>query len=312
MKELFLYSIFAIILYFILSIIFDNFNIEQENFDSSLVPVSSIISLAKIAQKLVNGNGTLTNPGNLQIGASTATPGNLTVTGNSIITGNLSIAGTTNFNGPVTFGTGNSTIPGSLTTKGSLTSGSSSNLQSIQTWGPIISNSLTVGPGAAQFNGPVTTNTNLTTTSITQGGLHMRPGTASFDATIFGFGDGTGWRTRIGKANSPTLDIYDNGTVTINGAANTTGNVKSKTLDVTNLTIGGVDIVAKLASLESKSNTAQNWITNLNWIDTYITKVRRLRYGDTVTLKRMSDGKYLYGDNTGGYSGWAKFVIYKA
>ena len=89
MKELFYYSIFAVILYFVLTAVFDNFSLEQENFDPSLVPVSSIITLAKVAQKLVNGNGTLTNPGNLQIGSSTSAPGNLTVTGNANINGTL-------------------------------------------------------------------------------------------------------------------------------------------------------------------------------------------------------------------------------
>ena len=43
---------------------------EQENFDPSLVPVSSIVTLAKVAQKLVDGNGTLTNPGNLNVNGS--------------------------------------------------------------------------------------------------------------------------------------------------------------------------------------------------------------------------------------------------
>ena len=85
MHELLYYSIFAIVLYFVLIQVFENFNIEQENFDPSLVPVSSIVTLAKVAQKLVNGNGTLTNPGNLQIGSSASAPGNLTVTGNFLL-----------------------------------------------------------------------------------------------------------------------------------------------------------------------------------------------------------------------------------
>ena len=89
MKELFYYSIFAIVLYFVFSSVFENFNLEQENFDPSLVPVSSIVTLAKVAQKLVNGNGTLTNPGNLQIGTSTSAPGNLTVTGATTVSGNV-------------------------------------------------------------------------------------------------------------------------------------------------------------------------------------------------------------------------------
>jgi hypothetical protein len=89
MKELIYYAIFAIILYFVLSQVFDNFYLEQENFDPSLVPVSSIVTLAKVAQKLVNGNGTLTNPGNLQIGKDASAPGNLTVTGMATIGNNV-------------------------------------------------------------------------------------------------------------------------------------------------------------------------------------------------------------------------------
>ena len=92
MKELFYYSIFAIILYFVLTQVFDNFNLEQENFDPSLVPVSSIVTLAKVAQKLVNGNGVLTNPGSLQIGTPTV-PGKLTVTGETIVNGMLNAPG---------------------------------------------------------------------------------------------------------------------------------------------------------------------------------------------------------------------------
>ena len=87
MHRLIYYSIFAIILYFILSSVFETFSAEQENFDPSIVPVSSIVTLAKVAQKLVNGNGTLTNPGNLQIGASTSSGGNLTVMGNTKVNG---------------------------------------------------------------------------------------------------------------------------------------------------------------------------------------------------------------------------------
>ena len=92
MKELFYYSIFAIVLYLVLTIIFDNFNLEQENFDPSLVPVSSIVTLAKVAQKLVNGNGIITNPNNLQIGIpGNGTTGNLTVTGNTTVNGALTL-----------------------------------------------------------------------------------------------------------------------------------------------------------------------------------------------------------------------------
>jgi len=86
MNNIYFYLILSVFLYFIFTRVLENFLVEQENFDPSLVPVSSIVTLAKVAQKLVNGNGTLTNPGNLQIGASTSAPGNLTVTGNINLT----------------------------------------------------------------------------------------------------------------------------------------------------------------------------------------------------------------------------------
>ena len=95
MNNVFFYLIFAILLYLVLSRVFEKFSIEQENFDPSLVPVSSIVTLAKVAQKLVNGNGVLTNPGSLQIGGSSSAPGNLTVTGNSILSGTLGVTGAT-------------------------------------------------------------------------------------------------------------------------------------------------------------------------------------------------------------------------
>jgi hypothetical protein len=53
---------------------------SNENFDPSLVPVSSIVTLAKISQSIVNNNGTLISNGNLQINTP-STPGNLNVTG---------------------------------------------------------------------------------------------------------------------------------------------------------------------------------------------------------------------------------------
>jgi len=53
---------------------------EQENFDPSLVPVSSIVTLAKVAQKLVDGNGTLTNPGNLTVAGDLIVNNNLLTT----------------------------------------------------------------------------------------------------------------------------------------------------------------------------------------------------------------------------------------
>jgi hypothetical protein len=106
MKDIYFYLLLGVFLYFIFTRVLERFtldyNLKQENFDPSLVPVSSIVTLAKVAQKLVNGNGTLTNPGNLQIGANTATPGNLTVTGNTTVDGVLNLrAASSNSNGQI-------------------------------------------------------------------------------------------------------------------------------------------------------------------------------------------------------------------
>jgi len=116
----------CLIIYYIISRFYENYT---ENFDPSLVPVSSIVTLAKVAQKLVDGGGTLTSPGNLTLGTPGAV-GNLLVTGTSTLTGNTNVGGTlgvtgaSTLTGNTTVGgtlgvTGNSTITGNLTVNGS-------------------------------------------------------------------------------------------------------------------------------------------------------------------------------------------------
>jgi len=90
MKYLYI-LLLCLIIYYIISRFYEKYT---ENFDPSLVPVSSIVTLAKVAQKLVDGGGTLTNPGNLQIGTPSAI-GNLLVTGNTVVTGGLANIGVT-------------------------------------------------------------------------------------------------------------------------------------------------------------------------------------------------------------------------
>ena len=95
MKDILFYLLIGVLFYYILSRSLEYYNLEQENFDPSLVPVSSIVTLAKVAQKLVTG-GVLTNPGSLQIGTSNLNgAGNLLVTGNSTVNGNNTILGNT-------------------------------------------------------------------------------------------------------------------------------------------------------------------------------------------------------------------------
>jgi hypothetical protein len=82
MKYIYL-LLLILVLYYLFKNMYQKYS-NQENFDPSLVPVSSIVTLAKVAQKLVDGGGTLTNPGNLQIGMPSAgANGNLTVTGDT-------------------------------------------------------------------------------------------------------------------------------------------------------------------------------------------------------------------------------------
>ena len=95
MKDILFYLLLGVLFYYILSRFLENYSLEQENFDPSLVPVSSIVTLAKVAQKLVTG-GVLTNPGSLQIGTPNAGGGgNLLVTGNNTVNGNNTVLGNT-------------------------------------------------------------------------------------------------------------------------------------------------------------------------------------------------------------------------
>ena len=129
-NNIYFYLLLGVFFYFLFTYILENYLGEQENFDPSLVPVSSIVTLAKVAQKLVNGNGTLTNPGNLQIGKDVGTPsGSLTVTGKTAIgsttmgdktlnvTGTLGVSGDTTVGGTMDI-TGNTTVGGTMNITG--------------------------------------------------------------------------------------------------------------------------------------------------------------------------------------------------
>ena len=53
-------------------------------------------------------------------------------------------------------------------------------------------------------------------------GLTIKQGTVSPNQVSFIYGDGSGWRARFGREATPTLDIGDNGTITVNGTATAT------------------------------------------------------------------------------------------
>ena len=118
MKYIYL-LLLILVLYYLFNNIYNKYS-NQENFDPSLVPVSSIVTLAKVAQKLVDGGGTLTNPGNLQIGMPSAG-----AVGNLYVTGTNTVDGISTFNNPVTINgttafTGDNTLSGSSAISGNL------------------------------------------------------------------------------------------------------------------------------------------------------------------------------------------------
>jgi hypothetical protein len=138
--------------------------------------------------------------------------------------------------------TGNSTVSGTLNVSGGVTVGTTSSAQPIKTWGSIESNSLTVGPGSTQFNGPVTAGATLGVgTNLNVGGTFNVTGTSylgggprgltikngpSPHSHIFQFGDGSGWGIRFQQSDErPILDIKDNQNVKVTGALETTSDI---------------------------------------------------------------------------------------
>ena len=103
------------LLYYIINKIVDVYS-TNEHFDPSLVPVSSIVTLAKVAQKIVTGNGELRNPGNLYIAAKLGVDKISTFNDNVTISKNgLTVTG------PITQSGGNVTLDGNTTNTGSFT-----------------------------------------------------------------------------------------------------------------------------------------------------------------------------------------------
>jgi hypothetical protein len=203
----------GVFLYFLFTYILENYLVEQENFDPSLVPVSSIVTLAKVAQKLVNGNGTLTNPGNLQIGKDMQATGNLTVTGKTAIGSTTMGDKTLNVTGTLGV-SGDTTVGGGLSVKGNFETTGSTNLfkstQGNQTWFPF-----TDGKNYIRGDTIIDGNTEL---SGVKTPLLIKKGAESPDNTKIQFGDGTGWRLRFQKDDAnPIMDIVDNKNVDVHG-----------------------------------------------------------------------------------------------
>ncbi len=200
---------------------YDNYtNLEIENFDPSLVPVSSIVTLAKVAQKLVDGGGTLTNPGNLKI------------------TGNQEINGNQDVNGYVSTGS-HYQFKGRDNTNGF--SWYAQNSDEAKLWSNI-SNSdvLKVNKnGDSTITKDLYVNGNTTVNGkINNLGIYHTMSSPTWNKIQYG--DGTGWAVRFEKNGaepaSPFVNIYDNGKIettnNITAGNNTTLSAGTNTLTV--------------------------------------------------------------------------------
>lgn len=259
MNNIYFYLLLGVLLYIIFTILIENYyynKLEQENFDPSLVPVSSIVTLAKVAQKIVNGNGVLSNPGNLQIGVSTSTPGNLSVTGDSTLTGNTTISGTLNA-GPSTLSSANVTgaLNAGATTLSSLT----------------VSNSL--GAGATTVSG-----LNVNGNSTLSGSLNAGASTLS-NTTVSGTLN-AGASTLSSANITGSLNAGDS---TL-GNTNVTGTLGAGTTTLGTTTING-DLTVNNGTLTSDNAIVNGW----NVIESFF-KIRLLdAWYDSPMLRQPMD-----------------------
>jgi len=228
MNNIFFYLVLGIFLYIVFSCILNNFY-NTEHFDPSLVPVSSIISLAKIAQKIVNGNGILSNPGNLILGSS-AIPGSLTVNGTSTLSGNTTINGTLTVNAGAP---SNTTTLSSTTISGGLSAGAST-LSSATISGALSAGASTLS--SATISSTLNAGVSTLSSATISGALSAGASTLS-STTISG----------ALKANTSTLGATTvNGAVTVNGPLTvSTGN----NVTVSNVIINGLNVVDRFLKL---------------------------------------------------------------
>jgi hypothetical protein len=215
----YIYLLFTIIIIYLLYINYIN-NLNQENFDPSLVPVSSIIKLAKIGQTMINGNGILTSPSNLQIGTPSA-PGNLYVTGKNTING------TSTFNNNL-IGNGNTTFVGNNTLSGT---------QHTVNGNSTINNGLNITGSLTTNTGDVNVRTNDMNTRL--GKLWSLPGIYAEGSNNLEIGSGSK-NVYIGSSdNKVNNNLIITGNSQINGNYTVNGN---STINGKNIKIGNTSI----------------------------------------------------------------------
>jgi hypothetical protein len=268
-NNIYFYLLLGVFLYFLFTYVLENYLVEQENFDPSLVPVSSIVTLAKVAQKLVNGNGTLTNPGNLQIGKDMQATGALTVTGKTAIGSTtigdktLNVTGTVGVSGDTNVG-GNTTVGGKLDVTGNTTLGG---LYTKFSNGSTFPYSIIRNPTNLTFVGGKTDNTdyNWSNTVSIDNNANMTIG----GTTPTTLNTGNGELTVKGMSNLSDITATGNiilstnpaangvsigtetlpsgvgglavaGNTTVGGALGVTGNLNARTVEGYNTRVGGI------------------------------------------------------------------------
>jgi len=251
-NNIYFYLLLGVFLYFLFTYVLENYLVEQENFDPSLVPVSSIVTLAKVAQKLVNGNGTLTNPGNLQIGKDVgASSGNLTVTGKTAIGSTtmgdktLNVTGTLGVSGKAVINAAG--VPSDITNYPDLTVGGSMGVTgNTSVMGNLDVTGTTTMKRTLNVDGVTTLNKPLTIKSGDKWGntLNLLQGTETTGAAgeppyiNFMQKDGT---TRNAFIMGRPEGILLNAPVTeVSGALGVTGNLNARTVEGYNTRVGGI------------------------------------------------------------------------
>ena len=158
-------------------------------------------------------SGTTPTPGYLvvqQIANTVTTANALEVYGNERVSGTLYVAGS--ITTPSYYGVVNMP-PGNASAKAYLPSG-------LAVGTPPSINASIDSSGIGSFSG-ISASGNIFQSGISTG-LTIKQGTVSPNQVSFIYGDGSGWRARFGREATPTLDIADNGTMTVNGTATAT------------------------------------------------------------------------------------------
>ena len=278
MNNIYYYLLLGICLYFIFSFIFSYTTEKHENFDPSLVPVSSIINLNRYAQSLQNGTVS-PNLKNLQVGYNNSTaPADLIVTGSlSQIGTNKSIqVGTLNFS--------NNTISNNTPSGDLLLNSDNNNVR-------IFNNNLNI---SGQLNISGSLNFGLNSPGVSKAVL-------SNNSSISIPADGAAtynWSSPSASQTSANWVKVLNSTKTNYGPAFTTDNIRTnnavidgdlnyKTVNITPTINGNVDVINKLI-LKNKTFTP---LIDSNYDYSYVISNPYTRGTDLYNLLKSLDGQ---------------------